>query len=390
MKKRIVILSISLVLLVAVAVGVVFALTYDGLKKINNEYLYTLDGTWEGAKDFSEGLAAVKKDGKWGFIDTEGTVVIQPIYHAANSFSEGLAAVQMNGRWGYVDTKGNVVIPFTLSSTYAFSEGLAVYGSGIYYGYIDKTGKAVTGAVYSEATAFHNGIACVKKDNRYAFINSECETVTEFIYGDAATLDEGMIPVFYGDSSKGINTGYIDKDGKQVLDFLWYDAREFCGGLAAACVEYTKPYGFINTKGEFVIAPTWDSVENFSHGFALVETQRQFTFINTDGNKITDKLYGKAYSFTADRLARVARSTGSGWSFGFINEKGEEVIALQYASASDFVNGVAAVGNGTKYGFINTDGTQIAGYYWTDVNPFTEDGIARVSNGDVYGFIKLK
>ena len=48
---------------------------------------------YEDAKSFSDGYAAVKKDGKWGYIDEEGNVVVDFKYDWANFFSEGVALV---------------------------------------------------------------------------------------------------------------------------------------------------------------------------------------------------------------------------------------------------------------------------------------------------------
>ena len=48
---------------------------------------------YEEAKGFSDGLAAVKKGGKWGYIDKENNVVIPPVYDFAGNFSEGVAVV---------------------------------------------------------------------------------------------------------------------------------------------------------------------------------------------------------------------------------------------------------------------------------------------------------
>ena len=50
-------------------------------------------GFFDGvANDFSEGLASVNKDGKWGFIDKTGKVIIPFIYEIYNpeEFHEGL------------------------------------------------------------------------------------------------------------------------------------------------------------------------------------------------------------------------------------------------------------------------------------------------------------
>jgi hypothetical protein len=54
---------------------------------------------------FSEGLAPVEVNGKWGFIDTKGNMVIPAVYDSAGSFSEGLAQVKVNGKWGYIDKR---------------------------------------------------------------------------------------------------------------------------------------------------------------------------------------------------------------------------------------------------------------------------------------------
>ncbi len=390
MKKRVIFWSV-LAGIVLAAVAVTGIIVYNNtLRTIDNEYLYTLEGRWDGARDFSENMAAVKKDGKWGYIDSDGVVIVEPTYDSANSFSEGLAAVQRGGKWGYIDKTGKQVIPFTLDSTYAFSEGLAVYSKGNYYGYINTAGETVIEAIYSEASSFKDGVACVKKDNRYGYINPDGTAVTEFIYGSKTSASEGLIPVFYGDASKGINTGYIDVTGRQILDFDWYDAKPFSEGLAVACYEYTKPYGFINHSGVFVIKPEWDNAEGFVCGCALVEKDLTYTYINASGERITEKTYEKAYSFTRSGLARVGYTSATGWKFGYIDTTGNEVIEPQYADAHDFQIGIAAVSNGKKWGFIRSDKTVLAGMKWTDVGDFTADGIAMVKSGDIYGFVKLK
>lgn len=70
-------------------------------------------GIWEDAIPFmSDEPTAVKKNGKWGFIDTTGKVAVKPQYEEARPFYNGLAAVKVNGKWGYIDSKNyKLVIP---------------------------------------------------------------------------------------------------------------------------------------------------------------------------------------------------------------------------------------------------------------------------------------
>ena len=41
----------------------------------------------------------------------DGTVVLEPAYEDARSFSKGYAAVKENGKWGYINTDGEWLIP---------------------------------------------------------------------------------------------------------------------------------------------------------------------------------------------------------------------------------------------------------------------------------------
>jgi hypothetical protein len=73
--------------------------------------------------DFSEGLAFVLKDedGKWGFIDNRGNIVIPNIYDDEMSFSEGLASVKKDGKYGYINNQGEEVISFIYDFAHSFS-----------------------------------------------------------------------------------------------------------------------------------------------------------------------------------------------------------------------------------------------------------------------------
>ncbi len=60
---------------------------------------------------YSCGMILLEKDGYYGFMDTKGRWVVQPIYTHAEPFSEGLTVIGKDNKMGVIDTAGNFVVP---------------------------------------------------------------------------------------------------------------------------------------------------------------------------------------------------------------------------------------------------------------------------------------
>jgi hypothetical protein len=76
-----------------------------------------------------------------GFKDKDGKQVVERVYDAAMDFSDGRAAVCLDGQWGYIDTQGELVIPCIYDDYIDdFSEGLVLVELNDDFGYIDRDG----------------------------------------------------------------------------------------------------------------------------------------------------------------------------------------------------------------------------------------------------------
>lgn len=105
---------------------------YDGTVFVRqgNDVLLLVEGQsvgerFEDARPFAGGWAAVKKNGRWGFIDREGTLQIEYRFEDAKSFSMHLAPVCSDGMWGYVGLHGTLVIDPVFLEAKAFVNGTA-------------------------------------------------------------------------------------------------------------------------------------------------------------------------------------------------------------------------------------------------------------------------
>jgi hypothetical protein len=82
---------------------------------------------------------------QYAFIDNTGKKVT-PLYESGQYFHEDLAAVKRGGKWGYIDKACREVIPMKYDWAFGFSEGLALVArieKNEKYGFIDKNGAEI-------------------------------------------------------------------------------------------------------------------------------------------------------------------------------------------------------------------------------------------------------
>ena len=96
---------------------------------------------------------------------------------------------------------------------------------------------------------------------------------------------------------------------------------------------------------------SWDTVFNFSDGYAAVMLNNKYGFINTSGNLITEVAFENAASF---KEGYAAVKQNGRW--GYIDKSGKIVIKAVWDYAQSFNNGTAIVKKDNKYSFIDTKG----------------------------------
>jgi WG containing repeat len=247
------------------------------------------------AKDFHEGLAAVgmsdephKND--WGYIDRSGKLVIKQQYSFADDFSEGLAGVEVNGKYGFIDAQGTMLIPprFDLSrevrhpgrtvSSGRFVSGLACVRVEGLVGYINRKGEFVIRPQFTYAQDFSEGLAWatmkgqskpgvlagwIDKSGRWAVTGVDGFSFSEFPQSGTYSnhyLDwrysEGLVPFFIYSGDQALH-GYMNRRGQVVIEPRDFEqVGPFVGGVALVVFHgnstLMEDYGYINKKGVLI------------------------------------------------------------------------------------------------------------------------------------------
>jgi len=99
--------------------------------------------TFISAGDFGDGLAPVRTENLWEYIDESGARQIAPQFEEARKFVDGRAAVRVEGGWTFIDRDGTQITPSTYDEVADFDGGLAAVVADEKLGYIDRDGKEV-------------------------------------------------------------------------------------------------------------------------------------------------------------------------------------------------------------------------------------------------------
>lgn len=145
----------------------------------------------------NEGLFWIRENGKYGYIDRAGKVVIAPQYENTMGFNEGLAATKSGGKYGFIDTKGNWVIKPQYDFAYIFMDGAAMVKVGKQYAWIDRDGKQIIAPQDFDEVAmgFSEGRLAVKKGEKWSYIDKSGKMATEAKFIKATKFEGGLAQV---------------------------------------------------------------------------------------------------------------------------------------------------------------------------------------------------
>ena len=194
------------------------------------------------------------------------------------NFTDGLAAFCKDGKWGFLNEDGEEVIKAKYDSVWQFKEGLTWANKGDKVYLIDKNGEVVKSfnkGVYSPLTEFSDGLAALSKDDKVVFVDKKGEVVlsnSKLKYGYYYSHHYGVITYYDGD-----NWGLMDTEGNIIVKARYNSIAYVCKDRYIA--QKDDKWGAIDAKGDTVI--DFDYV-----GIAQNSTENSLYFILNDKNKV--------------------------------------------------------------------------------------------------------
>jgi hypothetical protein len=136
---------------------------------------------YDSAKHFSEGLAPFKLLGKWGYLNTDDKIVVNPTYDFAGYFQLGYARVISKGKYGLIDKQGKLQLATQYDSIIRVQDQLLVYENGK-AGLATAQGRIVIQPRYDHLKILPNNQVVVKLNGSYGVIALDGLNIIPIIY----------------------------------------------------------------------------------------------------------------------------------------------------------------------------------------------------------------
>jgi hypothetical protein len=143
----------------------------------------------------SEGLAIIKKNNKYGFVDKNGMLRIAYRYDSVRLFSEGLAAMKINNHWGFIDNLEIIKIQPQYDKVSDFVDGHALIYSNDLAGVITQDGEVVIKPAYDNIQLTSCGYYIVQSGHKFGLLNRIGASILHPRYDYLEVIDNEMIIV---------------------------------------------------------------------------------------------------------------------------------------------------------------------------------------------------
>ncbi|MBP5561774.1 MAG: WG repeat-containing protein [Muribaculaceae bacterium] len=307
------------------------------------ETVKTLDNNIIAAKPFKNGFAAiVNEDGKGGFINTDGDVVIKPTFDIAANFSEdGYVVVGKRGEdnitYSVINAKGEKIFSFNS----------------------DKYSDVLTG--------FVGGSMAVVKDDKIVYLDSEGKQKLKVGEAKGHKEDYGIYEGLTIFANEEGNFGAKNAEGEVVIRAKFEELKPNRDGSFLA--KKDGKYHITNDQGEQISADEYKDIVRINADRFIVKEGNSYSIIDKNGKEIgTETFADYSYAFDDSPALNEAQTV----HFSTDDEDGSGLSDVAQGILEDFASLFSNAIENDESGHYTLVGS-IAGVAAT-MNIFIEDG----------------
>jgi serine/threonine-protein kinase len=335
-------------------------------------YIFGVPAPYEEVNPFREGMAAVRLGEKWGYVNTHGELAIPAMYDNAFDFRYGAACVVTDRRASLIDKDGHTLLETGYIELEKQADGwiMARDEKTLRFGCLNPAGELTIPCKYSymefgdgELIKAVVGKLFKPRETRYGFVNRQGEEVVPFLYTGAEAFCGGYAEVTTeGWRYSGGKWGLIDETGAAVIPPRYYRLDQL-GGLVRFALS-KEAIGVMDIAGNIILPAAYQDIFLYSDGVIGADKGDLCGLFNPDGSELLPFRYDYLY-LRWDDLELIGAAVGG--KEGYISRFGEVKIPFIYDDVYRFSGSHAVVKQNHKLGVIDSLGNQTVPCIYDDI-----------------------
>lgn len=343
-----------LAVVVVILVGIMFALV------IRTIFVKSKEAKVSNTNYFTAYL-----NNKYGVIDEEGLLVIEPSY--------GEYIVIPNAKKDIFICTYDVDYSTGTYKTKALNED----NEEIFTQY--EQIEALENYDKNQNVYYENNAIKVKKDGKYGIINIDGKEILSCEYDEIKTLKglENSILVY-----KDGNVGLVDSKGKKVIDTKYTNILpiEDDYKLGYITIDENNKYGVVDCTNTKVLANKYEDIKSLNgNGNYVVKENGKYKLIKKDETVLLENNFEDIVKIRNDEVI-----IKSGNKYGVLKTSGEQILETKYDEVKfAYTNTYIVKENGT-YKVINKDKQIVVDDNYTTMNYIEEADFIEASEDGIY------
>ena len=330
-----------------------------------------------------------EEKGKLGLVDLQGKTVLAPTFNSIEEKQPYFFACSKTKGCSVYNGNLQLVLKGGYNSIELGCEGQFIVKKDGKYGVVSEKGAIILPLKYSNINSNKNGYT-VKLNEKAGLFNSEGKEIIPINYHWVYTdkIDDN-IPIVAELNDN--NAGYINTKNEWVIPPTYQYAFAFRQGVAR--VKKGRNYMYINLKGEPVIQD-FDNyvIQNYviepSDNTYIVGVRKECKYMVYDLNgNLLDTYDGFINNWSGNAIFGVKK----GGKWGYIDGYGKVIVPFEYEEVNNFSEGLASVRKDGKWGYINQKNEIVIPIEFTNKEVgFFKNGGAEYYTDRGAGLINLK
>lgn len=303
-------------------------------------------------------------------------------------FVDGIETTRDGKRYGFRLEDGTQIVPNIYLYVDRFRDGYCkVMPEDTLCGLIDRTGATVVPCIYQDVAYPSDGRVLVTRGDKMGFTDLQGREVIPTTLRYAGSFSEGCAPVVVEADSGRWGCTFIDTMGRILFPPTFDNLQPFTCGYALVCRE--GKWGVMDHQGNIVLPIVYDQVSTAFDTLLFAGTARGMALFDKQMHQLTEPVYTTTRGISDDRIL-VERDGRQ----GFLDRTGREVIPCIYDEVGPFNLCRAVVRIGDRFGIIDTAGRIVLPIEYESKSPYGRkytyhDSLALVEKDGRLGYVDL-